>query len=279
MSECTHHCDTCGNACGKQSEMREKAPLGELSSVRRVVAVMSGKGGVGKSTVTTLLAVMARRRGLRVGILDADLTGPSIPEAFGLKEMVTEGPDGFFPVNSKTGIEVMSINLMLPDKESPVIWRGPVLGGTVEQLWSHTVWDDLDVLFVDCPPGTGDVPLTVLTRLPVDMAVLVTSPQSLVGMIVEKAVHMAEKIGVPVAALVENYSYYICPHCDAKHTLYGESHVEAAALKHGIDTVAKLPMNMKLSGAMDKGMVELFEGDWLDAVANRILEGLDDDAQ
>lgn len=278
MSECTHHCDTCSAGCGKKNEMSKKAQMGELSSVRRVIAVVSGKGGVGKSTVTALLATIARRRGLRVGILDADMTGPSIPRAFGLHERVTEGPDGMFPVRTKTGIEVISVNSMLESEDTPVIWRGPVLAGTVEQFFSYVVWDDLDVLFVDCPPGTGDVPLTVLTRLPVDAAVMVTSPQGLVSMIVEKAVRMAEMAKVPVWGLVENYSYYICPHCDKKHALYGESHAQELALRYGIDTVARLPMSSKLSGAADKGMTELFEGDWLDAVADRLLEGLEDDA-
>lgn len=279
MSECTHHCDTCAAGCGKKEQMSNKATPGELSSVKRVVAVVSGKGGVGKSTVTALLATIARRRGLRVGILDADITGPSIPRAFGLRERVTEGPDGLFPVRSKTGIEVMSVNLMLDGEDTPVIWRGPVLAGTVEQFFSNVVWDDLDVLFVDCPPGTGDVPLTVLTRLPVDAAVMVTSPQGLVSMVVEKAVRMTEMAKVPVWALVENYAYYICPQCDKKHALYGESHAAALAEKYGIDTVACLPMTSKLAGAADKGMTELFEGDWLDAVADKLLEGLDDDAR
>ena len=278
MSACTHHCDTCGAACGKKDEMSKKASLGELSSIKRVVAVVSGKGGVGKSTVTALLATIARRRGLRVGILDADITGPSIPRAFGLRERVTEGPDGFFPVRTKTGIEVISVNLMLDQEDTPVIWRGPVLANMVEQFWSRVVWDDLDVLFVDCPPGTGDVPLTVLTRLPVDAAVMVTSPQGLVFMIVEKAVRMAQIAKVPVQALVENYSYYICPQCDKRHSLYGESKADALAAVYGIDSVARLPMSSKLSGAADKGMTELFEGDWLDEVADRLLEGLENDA-
>lgn len=275
MSECTHNCATCGAGCEKQASMSKKAPLGELSSVKRVIAVVSGKGGVGKSTVTALLATIARRRGLRVGILDADITGPSIPRAFGLKEPVTEGPDGLFPVRSKTGIEIISVNSMLPDEQTPVIWRGPVLAGTVEQFWSGVVWDDLDVMFVDCPPGTGDVPLTVLTRLPVDGAVMVTSPQGLVSMIVEKAVRMADKAEVPVLGLVENYSYYICPKCDKKHALYGESRVEELAQKYGIDSVSRLPLYQKLAGAVDKGMTELFEGDWLDGLADKLLEGLE----
>ena len=275
MSECTHHCDTCQSNCGSRETKSKKLAPNGLSNIKRVVAVVSGKGGVGKSTVTTLLAIIARRRGLRVGILDADITGPSIPRAFGLKEPVTEGPDGLFPVRTKTGIEVISVNSMLPSEDTPVTWRGPVLAGTVEQFWNGVVWDDLDVLFIDCPPGTGDVPLTVLTRIPVDAAVMVTSPQGLVSMIVEKAVRMAEKAAVPVLGLVENYSYYICPNCDKQHTLYGESHADELAARFAIDTVARLPMSSKLSGAFDKGMTELFEGDWLDAVADRLLEVLE----
>ena len=279
MSECTHHCESCKSGCHKQDAMAQKAPLGELSSVRRVIAVMSGKGGVGKSTVTALLAVLARRRGLRVGILDADITGPSVPRAFGLSERVSEGPDGYFPVRTKTGIEVMSVNLMLEREDTPVIWRGPVLAGLVERFWSGTVWDDLDLMLIDCPPGTGDVPMTVLSRLPVDGAVLVTSPQGLVSMIVEKAVHLCERAEVPVWGMAENFSYYVCPDCGEKHPVYGASSVQALAERHGVQATAKLPMSPKLTGAMDKGMCELFEGDWLDGLLEILLEGLEDDTQ
>ncbi len=279
MSECTHHCESCASGCNKRDAMQKKAPLGELSEVKRVIAVMSGKGGVGKSTVTALLAVLARRQGLRVGILDADITGPSIPRAFGLTQRVSEGPDGFFPVRTKTGIEVMSVNLMLQDEQTPVIWRGPVLAGLVERFWSGTVWDDLDILLIDCPPGTGDVPLTVLSRLPVDGAVIVTSPQGLVSMIVEKAVHLCERTEVPVLGMVENFSYYVCPHCEKKHPVLGESHVQALAERHGVACASALPLSSKLTGAMDRGMCELFEGDWLDALCECLLEGLKHDTQ
>ncbi len=279
MRECTHHCESCAGECESRDRMLKKAPLGELSSVKRVIAVMSGKGGVGKSTVTALLAVLARRKGLRVGILDADVTGPSIPRAFGLTERVTEGPDGFFPVRTKTGIEVMSVNLMLENEQSPVIWRGPVLSGLVERFWSGTVWDDLDVLLIDCPPGTGDVPLTVLSRLPVDGAVLVGSPQGLVSMIVEKAMRMCEQTEVPVWGMAENFSYYLCPNCQKKHALYGESKLAALAARYGIPATGALPLSSKLTGAVDKGLCELFEGDWLDRIADFVLEGLEDDTQ
>ena len=274
-ASCTHNCSSCGEKCDKRQNGIEKARLGELSSVRRVIAVVSGKGGVGKSMVTTLLAVLARRRGLRTAILDADMTGPSIPRAFGLKGKIEEGPDGFFPMRTKTGIEVMSVNLMLEREDSPLIWRGPLLANLVTRFWSDTVWDDLDVMFVDCPPGTGDVPLAVLQKLPIDAAVMVTSPQELVGMIVEKAVGLCRATSVPIAAFVENFSYYICPHCDAKHTLYGESRVEQLATAHGAGQIARMPIYHKLAAAVDKGMTELFEGDWLDELADKLLEGLD----
>ncbi len=279
MSECTHHCESCTVGCDRQGAMSQKAPLGELSSVRRVIAVMSGKGGVGKSTVTALLAVLARRQGLRVGILDADITGPSIPRAFGLHERVTDGPDGFFPVRTKTGIEVMSVNLMLENESAPVIWRGGLLANMVERFWSGTVWDDLDLMLVDCPPGTGDVPMTVLSRLPMDGAVLVTSPQGLVSMIVEKAVHLCERTEVPVYGMVENFSYYVCPECGKNHPVYGQSRVAQQAQRHGVKAVAALPMSPKLTGAMDKGMCELFEGAWLDELGRILWEGLEDDTQ
>ncbi len=279
MSECTHHCESCTASCEKKGTVREKAPLGELSSVRRVIAVMSGKGGVGKSTVTALLAVLARRRGLRVGILDADITGPSIPRAFGLSERASEGPDGFFPVRTKTGIEVMSVNLLLPSEKTPVIWRGPVHSSMVERFWSGTVWDDLDLLLIDCPPGTGDVPLTVLTRLPVDGAVIVTSPQGLVSMIVEKAVQLCERAGTPLLGIVENYAYYLCPNCEKKHPVYGESRISELSCRYGADRLSQLPLHPKLSAAADKGLCELFEGEWLDALCDKILEGLENDTQ
>lgn len=259
------------NAPGKTPE---KIALNDLSTVRRTVAVVSGKGGVGKSTVTALLAVLARRMGLRVGVLDADLTGPSVPRAFGLTGRVQEGPDGLFPIRTKTGIEVMSMGLLLPQEDSPVIWRGPVLAGTVRQFFSKVIWDDLDVLFVDCPPGTGDVPLTVLGELPVDTAVMVATPQDLVSMIVEKAFRMAHAMQVPVAGLVENMSYYICPCCGKAHALFGESRTGALTAAYGVDTVVKLPITPKLSGAGDCGTIELFEGDWLDALAEKLFGDL-----
>lgn len=248
--------------------------MNEYSSVKRTVAVISGKGGVGKSTVTTLLAILARRMGLRVGILDADLTGPSIPRALGVMGEVEKGPDGLFPLMSKTGIEIMSINLLLPSEETPVIWRGPVIAGTVKQFFTDVVWDDLDVLLIDCPPGTGDVPLTVLKELPVDAAVAVTTAQELVSMIVEKSVKMAKMMGVPILGIVENMSTYVCPECGKTHPVFGDSGIEAFAEHLGIPVVSRLPIHTKLAAAADKGMMELFEGDWLDALAERLFGDL-----
>lgn len=254
----------------------EKISPGDLSSFRRVIAVTSGKGGVGKSMVTCLLAVLARRRGLRVGILDADLTGPSIPRAFGVKEPLTESQDGFYPATSKTGIEIVSANLMLPSEDTPLIWRGSLLSDLTERFFSGTVYDDLDLLLVDCPPGTGDVPLTVFTRFPLYGAVAVTSPQEAVTPTVEKSLRMAEKVGVPILSLVENFSYVECPRCHGKHALFGAGKLDETAAKHHIPVTAKMPISQKLAGAADRGMIELFEGDFLDAVCDVILKGLEE---
>ena len=264
MSECTHNCETCGAACGerKQPQSFIEKPH-ELSHIKKVIAVVSGKGGVGKSMVTSLLAVSMQRRGYQAAILDADITGPSIPKAFGIKEKATGSEMGLFPVKSKTGIEMMSVNLLLKSETDPVVWRGPVLAGTVKQFWQEVIWNDVDFMFVDLPPGTGDVPLTVFQSLPVDGIVIVTSPQELVSMIVEKAVKMAELMHIPVLGIVENLSYYECPNCHEKHAIFGESHLEEEAAAHGIAHTARLPINPKLAAACDKGTIELFEGDWL----------------
>lgn len=273
MSECTHNCNSCAESCSSRSTP-QKAPFNELSSVRRTVAVISGKGGVGKSTVTVLLAILARRMGLRVGILDADITGPSIPRALGVSGRVEESPDGLYPLCSKTGIEVMSVNLLLPEETTPVVWRGPVVAGTVRQFFTNVVWDDLDVLLIDCPPGTGDVPLTVLGELPIDAAVAVTAPQGLVNSVVEKSLRMAQKLNIPIAGIVENLSAYICPDCGKTHPLFGDGSTAALAERYCVPQVAKLPIHPKLAAASDKGMCELFEGDWLDALAEELFGGL-----
>ena len=245
--------------------------MNEQSNVKKVIGVVSGKGGVGKSSVTSMLAVATERMGYKVAILDADVTGPSIPQAFGIKEKATGTDEMIFPVESKTGITVMSVNALLEDTTDPVVWRGPVLSGVIEQFWNNVVWGDIDVMFVDMPPGTGDVALTVFQSLPLDGIVIVTSPQELVSMIVEKAVKMAQLMNVPVIGIVENMSYFMCPDCGKKHRIFGESHVDAVASKYGIDNLAEIPMNTKIAAACDKGMIELFDGDWLDGMVEACL--------
>jgi Mrp family chromosome partitioning ATPase len=225
---------------------------------------------VGKSLVTSLLAVTLQRRGFRTAVLDADITGPSIPRIFGIRQKAKGSPLGIEPAESTTGIKLMSVNLLLPDDTDPVIWRGPIVAGTVKQFWTDVLWGDVDYMFVDMPPGTGDVPLTVFQSLPVHGIVVVTSPQELVGMIVEKAVKMAEMMNVPVLGLVENMSYFRCPDCGGEHAIFGESHIEEIARCHGIENIARLPIDPKLAAACDSGLIELFEGNWLEAVADGI---------
>ena len=273
MSECTHNCSTCGQSCSSRKEpqsMVEKSH--ELSSIKKVIGVVSGKGGVGKSLVTTLLAVTMQRRGFKTAILDADITGPSIPKAFGIKGRAEGTESGIIPCRSKTGIEIMSVNLLLENDTDPVVWRGPVIAGAVKQFWTDVIWDDVDFMFVDMPPGTGDVPLTVFQSLPVDGIVIVASPQELVGMIVEKAAKMAKLMNIPVLAFAENMAYFECPDCNKKHKIFGESHIEEIAKQYNVDTVAQIPINNKLAAAVDAGAVELFEGDWLDGVADKISD-------
>ena len=273
MSECTHNCSTCGQNCSSRKEpqsMVEKSH--ELSSIKKVIGVVSGKGGVGKSLVTTLLAVTMQRRGFKTAILDADITGPSIPKAFGIKGRAEGTENGIIPCRSKTGIEIMSVNLLLENDTDPVVWRGPVIAGAVKQFWTDVIWDDVDFMFVDMPPGTGDVPLTVFQSLPVDGIVIVASPQELVGMIVEKAAKMAKLMNIPVLAFAENMAYFECPDCNKKHKIFGESHIEEIAKQYNVDTVAQIPINNKLAAAVDAGAVELFEGDWLDGVADKISD-------
>ena len=252
--------------------------MNEQSNVKKVIGVVSGKGGVGKSSVTSMLAVATQRMGYKVAILDADITGPSIPQAFGIKDKATGTDKMIFPVESKTGITVMSVNALLEDTTDPVVWRGPVLSGVIEQFWNNVVWGDIDVMFVDMPPGTGDVALTVFQSLPLDGIVIVTSPQELVSMIVEKAVKMAQMMNVPVIGIVENMSYFMCPDFGKKHRIFGESHVDAVAAKYGIDNLAEIPMNTKIAAACDKGMIELFDGDWLDNMVEACLAADNPDA-
>ena len=270
MSECTHNCETCGMDCpGKNAGSLQAAPHKD-AKVKKVIAVMSGKGGVGKSLVTSLLAVNAQRNGYSVGILDADITGPSIPKCFGVTERATGTDTEIYPVPTKTGIQLMSINLLLENDTDPVVWRGPVIAGAVKQFWTDVVWRDVDFLFVDMPPGTGDVPLTVFQSLPVDGIVVVGTPQELVGMIVEKAVKMAGMLNIPVLALVENMSYFECPDCGKRHRIFGGGNTAEFAKKYDIPTVAELPVNHKLAGACDMGLVELYDGPWLDEVSKAI---------
>ena len=269
MSEnCTHDCSTCGQNCSSRTAPNELlAQPHALSNVKKVIGVVSGKGGVGKSLVTSLLSVAMQRKGYRVGILDADITGPSIPKAFGLKERAMGTDTGIFPVTTKTGIEVMSINLLLDNDTDPVVWRGPVIAGAVKQFWTDVIWKDIDYMFIDMPPGTGDVPLTVFQSLPLSGIVIVTSPQELVSMIVEKAVKMANLMNVPVLGMVENMSFFRCPDCGKEYSIFGESHIEQVAAAHGITRIAKLPINPKVAAAVDAGCVELADTDELEPLA------------
>lgn len=272
MSECTHDCSSCSESCAERTEapVDFRAKLNAFSSVKKVIAVLSGKGGVGKSLVTSLLAVNAMRNGDHTAILDADITGPSIPNVFGVHEKATGNDIGIFPVTSKLGVDLMSINLLLENETDPVVWRGPIIAGTVKQFWTDVIWKDVDVMFIDMPPGTGDVPLTVFQSLPIDGVVVVTSPQELVGMVVQKAVNMANMMNIPVLGVVENYSYFECPDCGKQHKLFGESHIEKVAAENGIDTVCRIPINPKLAAACDAGLIELYEGDWLNALTAKI---------
>ena len=273
MSECTHDCSTCGQSCSQRTEPESllQKPH-EQSHIKKVIGVCSGKGGVGKSMVTSLLAVAMQRMGLKVGILDADITGPSIPREFGLKQKAEGNDTGIFPVRTTTGIDVMSLNLLLPNDSDPVAWRGPIIAGAVTQFWTDVIWGDKDVLFIDMPPGTGDVMLTVCQSIPVDAAVLVSTPQELVGMIVEKSIKMVDMLNIPVIGLVENMSYVQCPDCGKKIEVFGESHVDAIAKQYGIPHTAALPIDRKLAASADKGRIELTNGNWLDEIANAIDE-------
>ena len=273
MSEnCNHDCSSCGENCPSRNGQKPdfRAPANKHSNVKRVIGVVSGKGGVGKSMITSLMSVIMRRRGFNTAILDADITGPSIPKAFGQHGMLNACEDGIIPAVTTTGIKLVSLNLMLENETDPVVWRGPVIAGTVKQFWTDVIWNDVDFMFVDMPPGTGDVPLTVFQSLPVDGILIVTSPQELVGMIVEKAVRMAQMMNVPVLGIVENMSYFQCDECGKEHHIFGASHVEEIAARNGIANTAKLPINPLLAAACDKGMIEMFDGNWLEPIADAI---------
>ena len=269
---CNHDCDNCASKCdsaegAKESFLAEPNPG---SDVKKIIGVISGKGGVGKSLVTSLLAVNMRRRGFTVAVLDADITGPSIPKLFGVKGEVTQDALGIYPLESREGIKLMSTNLLLENETDPVIWRGPVIAGMVKQFYSDVVWDDVDYMFVDMPPGTGDVPLTVFQSLPLDGIIVVTSPQELVSMIVSKAIKMAGIMNIKVLGIVENMSYFVCPECGGKHRIFGESNIEKVAAEFGIDNVARIPIDPNFASACDKGMIELYETDALDAFAEKL---------
>lgn len=264
MSDCSHDCSSCGTECGDRTEKQSfLVEPNKKSSVKKVIGVISGKGGVGKSLVTELLAVSMQASGKHTAILDADITGPSIPKAFGITGKATGNEDGILPIASKTGIEIMSINLLLEDITDPVIWRGPVIAGTVKQFWSDVVWSDIDTMFVDMPPGTGDVPLTVFQSLPVDGIIIVTSPQELVSMIVAKAVKMAQMMNIPILGVVENMSYLECPDCHKKIAIFGESHIDEIATQFGIPLLGRIPVNPELAAMVDAGNIEDFKQDWL----------------
>ena len=276
MSEqCTHNCETCGVDCASRSSAQKqqdfKVNAHPLSNIKKVIAVVSGKGGVGKSLVTSLLAVNMNRAGKHSAILDADITGPSIPKLFGIHEKALGNEDGILPCKSKTGIDVMSINLLLENDTDPVVWRGPVIAATAKQFYTDVIWRDVDFMFVDMPPGTGDVPLTVFQSLPIAGIVVVTSPQDLVSMIVEKAVNMARMMNIPVLGIVENMSYYECPHCGERSEIFGRSHIDETAHRFNIPAAARLPINPKLAAASDAGLIEIYEGDWLNGITEFLI--------
>lgn len=265
MSEgCTHDCSTCGESCSERKAEDMKLRQNDYSNIKKVIAVVSGKGGVGKSLVTSLLASASQARGFETAVMDADVTGPSIPKAFGIHERAMGSDEGMFPVESKTGIKIMSINLLLEKEDAPVVWRGPVISGVINQFWQEVLWGDVDYMFVDMPPGTGDVPLTVFQSLPVDGIIIVTTPQDLVTMIVKKAYNMAKMMNVPVLGLVENMSYYICPNCNEKINIFGESKIEETAAELGVPVLAKLPINPEINKLVDAGKISEVEAKELD---------------
>ena len=270
MSECTHDCGSCSANCSERKQESLVAQPHKDSHIKKVIGVVSGKGGVGKSMVTSMSAVLMNRRGYRSAVLDADITGPSIPQAFGLHEKAQGNETEIFPVTTETGIKVMSVNLLLPDETDPVIWRGPIIAGTAKQFWTDVAWGDVDYMFVDMPPGTGDVPLTVFQSIPLDGIIVVTSPQELVSMVVEKAVKMAEKMDVPIVGVVENMSYVACPDCGKKIYLFGEGKSEEAAKRHNLPLLAQMPIDPKLAALVDAGRIEEFEGTWLNAAADAL---------
>ncbi len=274
MSECTHNCETCGEGnCSERTKESLIEKPHELSDIKKVIGIVSGKGGVGKSLVTGLMSVLSQRAGFQTAVLDADITGPSVPKMFGAKEKALGAENGIYPVKTKTGLRLMSINLLMENETDPVVWRGPVIAGAVKQFWTDVIWGDVDFMFVDMPPGTGDVPLTVFQSLPIDGIIVVASPQELVGMIVEKALNMAKLMNIPVLGLVENMSYVTCPDCGKEIKVFGESHIDEIAASKNLPVLGRIPFDPKLAAACDAGMIELFDGDWLSAAVD-VLEKL-----
>ena len=272
MSSCNGNCSSCGSDCADRKAESLLAELNPNSSVKKVIAVVSGKGGVGKSTVTAMLAVAMARQGKKVAVLDADITGPSAPTAFGVNECQGANEDGLFPALTRGGIQVMSINLLLDNPADPVVWRGPVIAGAVKQFWTDVIWEDVDYMFVDMPPGTGDVPLTVFQSLPIDGVVIVTTPQDLVSMIVAKAVKMANMMNIPVLGFVENYSYLACPDCGRKIEVFGKSHISQIAAKFDLPVLAKLPIDPSVAEAYDNGLMETINTDAVSGVIDAVLK-------
>lgn len=273
MSEnCSSNCGSCGENCSSRKSDPKSMLVAPhaLSHIKKVIGIVSGKGGVGKSSVTSMLAVAMKRKGYGVGILDADITGPSIPKAFGITQKAYATEEGLCPVPTKTEIDVMSINLLLENPTDPVVWRGPIIAGAVKQFWEEVIWKNEDYLFVDMPPGTGDVPLTVFQSIPLDGIIIVTSPQDLVSMIVSKAVNMANMLHIPIVGVVENYSYFMCPDCSTKHQIFGESNVDEVAAEHKLEVLAKLPIDPAIARACDDGKVEDIEAEAINEVADKI---------
>ena len=275
MSEnCSHDCGSCSANCSSRKPADFLVPPNQYSNIKKVIGVVSGKGGVGKSMVTSTLAVLTNRKGKKTAILDADITGPSIPKAFGVKDKAYGNQFGMLPCESKTGIEMMSINLLLDNDTDPVVWRGSIIANTVKQFWQDVVWGDVDYMFIDMPPGTGDVPLTVFQSIALDGIIIVTTPQDLVSMIVDKAVKMAQKMNVPILGIVENMSYFKCSDCGKIHKIFGDSNIDAIAEKHNIPVVCKLPINPDVAAKCDRGAAEEYEGEWLDPMID-FLEKMD----
>ena len=271
MSECTHDCSSCSEKCSERKDFKEKQ--NEFSNIKKVIGIVSGKGGVGKSLITGLLATLFNKKVIKTAILDADITGPSVPKMFGVKDKAQAIDDKYIvPKTSKDGVKIMSINLLLENEDDPVVWRGPVIAGAVKQFWTDVAWGDVDFMFVDMPPGTGDVPLTVFQSLPIDGIIVVASPQELVSMIVGKAVKMATMMNIPILGIVENMSYYECPDCGKKINVFGESRIEQTAKEYSISKVARLPINPEFAKMVDNGNIERFTGDYLDEMVGVITK-------